>query len=91
MSDKFGRVYFARERKSRFLDLGPEGAAEYSAATAELIDNEVKDIIDMQYSKALDILRKSLSVPDKGAELLLSKEKIEGNEIKALLQEAQNA
>jgi cell division protease FtsH len=91
MSDKLGRVYFARERTSRFLDLGPEGAAEYSDATAELIDNEVKDIINMQYSKALDILGKSRSVLDKGAELLLSKEKIEGNEIKTLLQEAQNA
>jgi cell division protease FtsH len=57
MSIKVGQVYFARGKQSRFLNLGPEGAEEYSEATAELIDNEVREIINTQYSKALDILR----------------------------------
>ncbi|MGD2272288.1 MAG: ATP-dependent zinc metalloprotease FtsH [Desulfobacterales bacterium] len=87
MSAKVGQVYFAREKQSRFLNLGPEGAAEYSEATAELIDNEVREIINTQYSKALDILHGRREVLDKGAKLLLSKEKIEGNEIKAMMQE----
>jgi ATP-dependent Zn protease len=30
-----------------------EGAVEYSEATAELIDNEVREIINNQYSKAI--------------------------------------
>jgi cell division protease FtsH len=89
MSIKVGQVYFAREKQSRFLNLGPEGAAEYSEATAEIIDNEVREIINTQYSKALDILRGCREVLDKGAKLLLSKEKIEGSEIKALMQEGQ--
>ncbi|UCH23301.1 MAG: ATP-dependent zinc metalloprotease FtsH [Deltaproteobacteria bacterium] len=89
MSVKVGQVYFAREKQSRFLNLGPEGATEYSEATAELIDNEVREIINTQYSKALDILRKCREVLNKGAKLLLAKEKIEGNEIKAIMQEMQ--
>jgi cell division protease FtsH len=89
MSNKVGQVYFAREKQNRFLNMGFEGATEYSEATAELIDNEVREIINTQYSKALDILRKCREVMDKGAKLLLAKEKIEGNEIKALMQAGQ--
>jgi cell division protease FtsH len=89
MSKKVGQVYFARERQNRFLNLGPEGAAEYSEATAELIDNEVREIINAQYAKVIEILNKCRSVLDRGAKLLLSKEKIEGNEIKAIMQKEQ--
>jgi cell division protease FtsH len=60
---------------------------EYSEATAEMIDNEVREIIGKQYSKALDILREKRSVLDKGAQLLLDKEKIEGEELNALMDE----
>ncbi len=85
MSPKIGQVYFAREKKSRFLDLPYEGAMEYSEATAELIDSEVKEIINNQYSRATEILHKKREVLEKGTKLLLEKEKIEGDEMKALL------
>ena len=38
MSSKVGKVYFAREKRSPFLDMGMEGSGEYSDSTAELID-----------------------------------------------------
>ena len=53
MSNKMGQVYFAREKRAPFLDLGLEGAVEYSEATAELIDNEVREIIGGEYERAL--------------------------------------
>ena len=56
MSRKLGKVCFAREKRSRFLNLGSEGAEEYSEATAEIIDNEVREIIEQQYTKTLEIL-----------------------------------
>ena len=34
MSEKVGQVYFSRKKKAQFLDMQPEGAAEYSNATA---------------------------------------------------------
>ncbi len=86
MSEKVGQVYFAREKRSRFLNLGPEGSAEYSEASAELIDAEVKAIISEQYARTKDILISRKEVLTKGAALLLEQEKIDGEDIKALMQ-----
>ena len=87
MSSKIGQVYFAREKRAPFLDLGLEGAVEYSEATAEIIDKEVKEIISEQYSRALDILRGKKEALKRIAQVLLEKEKIEGDELKALMEE----
>lgn len=85
MSSKVGQVYFAQEKKSRFLVTGLEGAVEYSEATAELIDREVKEIISEQYSRALAILQQNKDVMERAAQLLLEKEKIEGAELRSLM------
>jgi cell division protease FtsH len=86
MSEKVGQVYFAREKRSHFLNLGPEGSAEYSEASAELIDGEVKAIISGQYTRAKDILSDRKDILEKGAKLLLEKEKIDGEDLKTLMQ-----
>jgi ATP-dependent Zn protease len=39
----------------------------------------------MEYAKALEILKTKKDILQKGAELLLEKEKIEGTELKALM------
>jgi cell division protease FtsH len=86
MSAKVGQVYFSREKRNQFLNIPMEGAVEYSEATAELIDQEVGEIISDQYVKTRKILEERRDILDKGARLLLEKEKIEGEEIKALLE-----
>jgi cell division protease FtsH len=86
MSAKVGQVYFAREKRNQFLNIPMEGAVEYSEATAELIDQEVREIINDQYAKTRKILEERKDILDKGAHLLLEKEKIEGEEIKMLLE-----
>jgi len=88
MSSKVGKVYFAREKRSPFLDMGMEGRGEYSDSTAELIDHEVRNIINEQYEKALEILKGQKDVLTKGAQILLEKEKIEGGELKALMEKS---
>ena len=87
MSAKVGQVYFARGKGAQFLNVPMEGAAEYSEATAELIDSEVKDIVNQHYARALEILQQRRDVLNKGAQLLLQKEKIEGTELQALIGE----
>ena len=87
MSAKVGQVYFAREKRNQFMNVPMEGAAEYSEATAELIDNEVRQIIIDQYAKTREILEQRRDVLDKGAQLLLEKEKIEGTELEILMGE----
>jgi cell division protease FtsH len=86
MSDKLGQVYFAREKRPQFLDMGMREAGDYSDATAEAIDNEIKSVISTEYARALDILRNKKDILQKGARLLLDKEKIEGAELKALME-----
>jgi cell division protease FtsH len=88
MSDKAGQVYFAREKRSQFLNVpGMEGPVEYSESTAEMIDEEIKDIIQRQYEVAIDILNNKRALLEKGAKLLLEKETITGEELTTLDQE----
>jgi len=84
MSDKIGQVYFERKKRMPYLDLGVEGT-DYSEATAELIDKEVQEILQGQYETSLAILKAKRTVLEKGAKLLLEKEKIEGVELKRLM------
>jgi cell division protease FtsH len=85
MSATIGQVYFSREKRPLFLEAGLQSGGEYSEATAETIDKEIKEIVSVQYKRALDILREKKGVMDKGAEVLLEKEKIDGEELKALM------
>jgi cell division protease FtsH len=85
MSATIGQVYFSREKRPLFLETGMQGGGEYSEATAETIDKEIKEIISVQYKRALDILGEKKPIMDKAAEVLLEKEKIEGEELKALM------
>jgi cell division protease FtsH len=85
MSSKVGQVYFAREKTARYLPMLPEGAVDYSEATAEMIDNEVRQIISEQYARALEILQGKKEVIEKVAQVLLEKEKIDGAELKAIM------
>jgi len=86
MSDKLGQVYFAREPRSPFFDTGLRETGDYSDATAEAIDEEIKAVISKEYDRAVDILRKNKGILEKGAQLLLEKEKIDGAELKALME-----
>ena len=61
------------------------GGAEYSEATAEILDKEIKEIVSEQYERALEILRGRRSVLDQGAAVLLEKEKIDGEYLRALM------
>ncbi len=64
-----------------------EGGGGYSEATAQVIDQEVREIISQQYEKALVIVEKARPVMEKAALVLLEKEKIEGKELRAIMEE----
>ena len=85
MSDSLGQVYLAHDRRSQFMDLGMENRGDYSESTAQAIDSEIQQIISSQYKVALDILKDRRDTLVKGAQLLLDKEKIDHDEIKALM------
>jgi cell division protease FtsH len=85
MSVSLGQVYLSPEKRPQFLDLGMQQGGDYSEATAELIDREIREIITGEYNRALDILKAKKDALEKGARLLLEKEKIDGEEIRALM------
>jgi len=86
MSVALGHVYFEQERQKRFVDIGIPSAKEYSEQTAEVIDREIKAILDSQYEVAKEILTKHRKVLDAGAALVLKEENIEGDRLKKLLE-----
>ena len=85
MSAKLGQVYLSPDKRPQFLDMGLQKGGDYSEATAEMIDLEIRQIINDEYVRALDILKKKKDALEMGARLLLEKEKIDGEEIKALM------
>jgi len=82
---KVGQVYYASQRRAQFLSPIPEGPGEYSEATAEEIDQEIKEIIGTQYERALNLLRGRRDILEKSVAVLLEKETIEGDELKQLM------
>jgi cell division protease FtsH len=85
MSEKLGYVYFEKEQQQQFMGLPQPGTANYSEETAQIIDQEIKAIIDRQYQTVKDILTKNEEVLKQGAALLLQEESIEGKKLDALL------
>jgi cell division protease FtsH len=72
MSDKVGNIsFYDSSGQSDFGFTKP-----YSEKTAQVIDQEVKKIIDESYQRALDVLKKNMKGLVELAELLLDKEVI---------------
>jgi cell division protease FtsH len=73
MSVKLGPAYLSPDKRPQFLDMGMREGGDYSEATAEMIDLEIRAIIATEYGRALDILKAKQDVLEKGAQLLLEK------------------
>ncbi len=84
MSNRLGKVYFAHKDQSRFLQPNREPGGEYSETTANMIDEEVRSIIDEQYAVALRILKQNQKILEETAEILLEKEVINGDALNQL-------
>lgn len=87
MGETLGNVYYARKKKAQFLDIMPDGASDYSEATAQAIDDEVKQILSGQYQRALKLLTDKKQILEKGAKSLLKKEKMDAAELQKLVDE----
>ncbi len=85
MSERLGQVYLAHDKGSRFLETGLAMQEDYSDETARSIDEEVREIIQQRYATAVSILKEKKDILIRGSQILLEKEKINGEEIRALL------
>jgi cell division protease FtsH len=86
MSAELGHIYFEKDRQRQFPDMGLTSTKDYSEQTAQVIDGEIKAILDAQYQVAKKILTKHKKVLDEGAALVLKEENIAGDRLKSLLE-----
>ena len=84
MSEKLGARTFGDQNNEVFIGLDYGHTVDYSQDTAAKIDEEIKCIIDECYQRCTEILTDQMDNLHKVAELLLEKEKIEGDEFDAV-------
>ncbi|MBP3876403.1 MAG: ATP-dependent zinc metalloprotease FtsH [Lachnospiraceae bacterium] len=84
-SDKLGLVSYD-DSSEVFIGRDFEKTQNYSDGTAELIDGEVRRILDECHEKAKEIILEHRDVLDACAELLLEKEKISREEFEELFE-----
>ncbi|MBI3603429.1 MAG: ATP-dependent metallopeptidase FtsH/Yme1/Tma family protein [Nitrospirae bacterium] len=86
MSDKLGQISFDRDRQPLFLQTGlPQTPGDYSEETSREIDCEIRRIIDEQYARVRTLLHAQQHILREAATVLLGKETITGEELKAII------
>ncbi len=80
MNEKIGHISFYDSKKSEYTFDKP-----YSDATAELIDKEVKILIDKAYFRTKELLKDKIAAVETIAQELLSKEVIFQDDIERLI------
>ncbi len=85
MSEKMGPVTFGKKEEQIFLGREFAQHQDYSEATAEEIDQEVKRIVTENYDRAKSLLQNKLETLGKIAKILLDKEVLDGAEIDMII------
>ncbi|HEV8711652.1 MAG TPA: ATP-dependent zinc metalloprotease FtsH [Candidatus Binatia bacterium] len=89
MSEQLGQVSLGREHQSLFLQPGQSaGESDYSEATAQEIDAEIRRIVETQHARATNILNVQREALREAAALLIRQETITGDELRAIAAQA---
>ncbi len=84
MSEKLGPICFGSEQDEVFIGKDFGQTRNYSEQVAALIDEEIKAVIDSCYHRCQTLLSENMPLLHALSELLLEKEKVEGDEFLAL-------
>ncbi|HKK47803.1 MAG TPA: ATP-dependent zinc metalloprotease FtsH [Alkalispirochaeta sp.] len=85
MSERFGNVAFGSGEREVFLGSELGHQRQYSDSTAREIDDEVREILNKAYSRAIEIVQTKRDGLDKLAEALLEKEQVTREQVEELL------
>ncbi len=85
MSEKIGPITFGEGQELHFLGKELSTPKEYSEATAELIDIEVKNLLNAALKRAREILTRRRGLLEKIAKKLIEQETIEQEEFNHLV------
>ncbi len=84
MSEKLGLMSLAKNNEV-FIGRDYQVQNQYSEYTAQIIDTEIKKILDDNYKRAKDLLQKKKGLLESMADLLLKEETIYGEEVDDLI------
>jgi cell division protease FtsH len=87
MSDVLGPLSYAKGEEQVFLGREIAQHRDYSEATAQKIDDEIKKLVQNAYQTAKNVLNENLDILHKLAERLLEIETVMGKELDALITE----
>ena len=57
---------------------------DYSMATADIVDSEVRELVEKAYARATEIVNTHIDILHKLAQLLIEKESVDGEEFMSL-------
>ena len=86
MSETVGPLNYARRDEAVFLGRDIMQSREYSEKTADLIDEEVRRIVDSQLAKARQLIAEQRGILDTLATELLDKETLDADEVAAIIE-----
>ena len=85
MSENLGPLTFGKKEEMVFLGREIASHKDYSEQTAELIDKEVRQMVEAAYDRALTLLRENLDKLNLVAQALLEREVLDGDQMNRLL------
>ncbi len=85
MSDRLGPVALGRQQGNVFLGRDIMSERDFSEETAAIIDEEVRQLVDVAYDRAKQVLVENRQILDQLAEMLIEKETVDSEELQELL------
>jgi cell division protease FtsH len=85
MSDSLGPLQYGQKEEPIFIGKEIARHKDYSEKTSQMIDDEIRSIVENAYRRAWDILTKHKRILDKLAKRLLEKEALDGKEIQEIV------
>jgi cell division protease FtsH len=85
MSENLGPLTFGKKEEMVFLGREISSHKDYSEQTAELIDKEVRQMVEAAYDRSITLLRENLDKLALIANALLEREVLDGDQMERLL------
>ncbi|WP_392531545.1 ATP-dependent zinc metalloprotease FtsH3 [Nostoc sp. C117] len=85
MSDRLGPVALGRQQGNMFLGRDIMSERDFSEETAAAIDEEVRKLVDVAYTRAKEVLMGNRHILDQIAEMLVDKETVDAEELQEIL------
>ncbi len=85
MSDELGPIAYLKAESQPFLGRDMQQAPQYSEATAQVIDQTVRNVVMRQYNRAKDILVSNRDTLEALARALFEREVLNGEEVEAVI------